>query len=205
MRPFLALAHLRAVSRLTDIVIAEEVVAAACAGGEAARAAIYAAVAPATFTLIRRLIGQRAFSEDVFQDTMMIFYERLRQFRGEAPLGAWLRRIAISRCLMYLRSPWQRARLSLTPADFDLAAQVAELATAAYRAELIDLERALDSLQPTARAVVWLYEVEGYTHEEIAREFGRSVSFSKSQLARAHVRLRARLEPQEQQTSCTQI
>jgi len=29
-------------------------------------------------------------SEDLFQDTMMTFYERLPQFRGEAPLGAWL-------------------------------------------------------------------------------------------------------------------
>ena len=32
-------------------------------------------------------------------------------------------------------------------------------------------ERALQSLSVTARAVVWLYEVEGYTHEEIARLF----------------------------------
>ena len=52
------------------------------------------------------------------------------------------------------------------------------------------------TLAPTARAVVWMYEVEGYSHQEIAREFGRSVSFSKSQLARAHVRLRAWFEPQ---------
>ena len=77
----------------------------ACAGEEAARRLIYVAVAPATFNLIRRLVGQRALAEDLFQDTMMTFYERLSQFRGEAPLGAWLRQIAISRCLMYLRSP----------------------------------------------------------------------------------------------------
>jgi RNA polymerase sigma-70 factor (ECF subfamily) len=50
-----------------------------------------------------------------------------------------------------------------------------------------------------------MYEVEGYSHQEIAREFGRSVSFSKSQLARAHARLRAWFEPQETRQSCTLI
>ena len=66
------------------------------------------------------------------------------------------------------------------------AASVSEGATS----DLIDLDRALARLSPVARAVVWLYDVEGWTHEEIARAFGRTVSFSKSQLARGHARLR---------------
>jgi DNA-directed RNA polymerase specialized sigma24 family protein len=52
---------------------------------------------------------------------------------------------------------------------------------------------------------VWMYEVEGYSHEEIAREFGRSLSFSKSQLARAHRRLRAWFDPEENRPSCSVI
>ena len=177
----------------------------ACAGEGAARQALYAALAPATLNLIRRVVGQRALSEDLFQDTMMMFYERLPQYRHEAPLGAWLRRIAISRCLMYLRSPWKRARLCLEPIDGGVAAEVAALVTPGYRGELIDLERALASLAPTARAIVWMYEVEGYTHQEIASAFGRSVSFSKSQLARAHLRLRTFLEPEVEPPSCALI
>ncbi|HEX4389872.1 MAG TPA: RNA polymerase sigma factor [Steroidobacteraceae bacterium] len=192
-------------SGLVDIEVPGEVLALARAGDRPARQAIYAAVAPPTLTLIRRLVGQRALSEDLFQDTMMLFFERLPQFRQEAPLGAWLRQIAISRCLMYLRSPWKRARMCLEPVDFGVAAEVAALVTPGYAGDLIDLERALASLAPTARAVVWMYEVEGYSHQEIAREFGRSVSFSKSQLARAHARLRAWLEPQDERPSCTLI
>jgi RNA polymerase sigma-70 factor (ECF subfamily) len=38
--------------------------------------------------------------------------------------------------------------------------------------------------------VVWLHDVEGYTHDEIAALMGKTTSFSKSQLARAHQRLR---------------
>jgi RNA polymerase sigma factor (sigma-70 family) len=191
------------VTRLAETTVAEEVRERACAGDDAARATLYAALAPATLTLIRRMVGERALSEDIFQDTMMILFERLDQFRGEAPLGAWLRQIAISRCLMYLRSPWRRLRLALEPDEF--VCETPALLTAAFRGELIDVERALESLGPTARAVVWMYEVEGYSHQEIAHAFGRSVSFSKSQLARAHARLRAWFEPEENRPSCNLI
>src|SRR5437016_10516810 len=136
---------------------------------------------------------------------MLSFYVRLAQFRHEAPIGALLRQIAISRCLMYLRSPWKRLCLSLDPADFGVGAAGAALVTQDYRGESIDLERALAALAPTARAVVWMYEVEGYSHQEIACAFGRTVSFSKSQLSRAHLRLRGWLEPQENHPSCTLI
>jgi RNA polymerase sigma-70 factor (ECF subfamily) len=182
------------VTRLADTSVPDEVVARACAGDEHAREAIYTTLAPGTLTLIRRMVGQRALAEDIFQDTMMTLYERLPQFRREAPLGAWLRQIAINRCLAYLRSPWQRARMCLEAPELPLRADTL-LVTPGYRGDSIDLERALAALAPTARAVVWMYEVEGYSHEEIAREFGRTVSFSKSQLARAHARLRAWLEP----------
>jgi len=205
MRPFGPLAHLRGVTRLVDTAVPDEVLARARLGDEAAREVIYRTLAPATFTLIRRVVGQRALAEDIFQDTMMALYERLPQFRGEAPLGAWLRQIALNRCLMYLRSPWRRARMRLEASELATGCAPNMLAVPGYRGDSIDLERALAALAPTARAVVWMFEVEGYSHEEIARAFGRSVSFSKSQLARAHVRLRAWFEPQEIRQSCTLI
>ena len=50
-----------------------------------------------------------------------------------------------------------------------------------------------------------MYEVEGYTHEEIARAFRRSVSFSKSQLARAHARLRLGRTNGAEEATCLAI
>jgi RNA polymerase sigma-70 factor (ECF subfamily) len=184
------------VNRLVEIAVAQEVLEGARVGDERAQASIYAALAPATFALIRRLVGSRALAEDLFQDTMMTLYQHLAQFRSEAPLGAWVRQIAVTKCLMYLRSPWNRARLGFDP-DLNGGSVPAPLP------ETIDVEHALAVLTPTARAVVWLYDVEGYSHEEIAREFGRSVSFSKSQLTRAHARLRGWFEPDRQ--TCTLI
>jgi RNA polymerase sigma-70 factor (ECF subfamily) len=163
-------------------------------------------MAPATFGLIRRIVGSRALAEDLFQDTMMTVFERLGSFRGEAPLGAWVRKIAISKCLMYLRSPWHRARLALDRSDEDgeglSREEMFRLVIPDSRAEQLDVERAMGQLSPTARAVVWLYDVEGYSHEEIAQAFGRTISFSKSQLARAHARLREWFEPETDRQPC---
>ncbi|HEV2267907.1 MAG TPA: sigma-70 family RNA polymerase sigma factor [Steroidobacteraceae bacterium] len=192
-------------SGLIDIPIPEEQIEQARRGDEAAQAAIYRAVGPGVFALIRRLVGNRAVAEDLFQDTMMAMFQRLGDFRGEAPLGAWLRQIAVTRCLMYLRSPWHRARLHWDFADDDPLRSAMLPVTPATSADVVDVERALASLTPVGRAVVWLFEVEGYSHEEIARLFGRSVSFSKSQLARALARLRRGLALQESQEACTQI
>ena len=59
------------------------------------------------------------------------------------------------------------------------------------------LQRALGELPDATRSVLWLYHGEGYTHEEIAAAMQRSVSFSKSQLARGTRRLRVLLEVAE--------
>jgi len=193
------------VAKLVEIQIPEDLLQRARAGEEAAQAAIYTATAPAAFALIRRLIANRAMAEDLFQDTMMTLFQHLPEFRGEAPLGAWLRQIAISKCLMFLRSPWHRVRLHLESDDGETAHGLSALVTPAPALEGLDVERALACLSSTARAVVWMYEVEGYSHEEIARYFGRSVSFSKSQLARAHVKLREWFEPSEGRQTCTSI
>jgi RNA polymerase sigma factor (sigma-70 family) len=192
------------VVRLAEIRVDERLIAGARCGDERAQSQLYDALAPATFGLIRRVVGVRAVAEDLFQDTMITVYERLDDFRGEAPLGAWVRQIAVSKCLMHLRSPWQRARLSLSGAsDEDAGDELAGAVTIPPPAECLDLEHALAALSPTARAVIWLYEVEGYSHDEIARQFGRTVSFSKSQLARAHRRLRAWFEPRSERQPCT--
>jgi RNA polymerase sigma-70 factor (ECF subfamily) len=194
------------VAKLVQIGVGAELLARACRGDEHAESEIYAAVAPATFGLIRRLVGSGAQAEDLFQDTMMTFYERLSTFRAEAPLGAWLRQIAISKCLMYLRSPWHRARMQLDGVEEAIWNAAAEHPSqAAPLPECADVERALASLPPNARAVVWLFEVEGYSHDEIGRAFGRTASFSKSQLARAHRRLRAWFEPAVEPPACTSI
>ena len=176
--------------RLAEIEITAEELAAARAGDVRARGALFERVAPATLAIIRRLVRHGAMAEDLLQDTLIAMYEHLDNFRGEAPFGVWVRSIAVSRCLMAFRSPWNRARVAIESWTEDpRAATEADGRTS----DLIDIDRALARLSPVTRAVVWLYDVEGWSHEEIAQAFERTVSFSKSQLARGHARLRTEL------------
>jgi len=178
--------------RLSEIQVPADELRAARAGDPAARSALFERVAPATLGIIRRLVAQRAMAEDLLQDTLIAMFEHLDDYRGEAPFGIWVRSIAVSRCLMAFRSPWHRARVALESwTEESWSAPEVENRTS----DLIDLDRALARLSPVTRAVVWLYDVEGWSHEEIAKAFDRTLSFSKSQLARGHARLRDDLQP----------
>jgi RNA polymerase sigma factor (sigma-70 family) len=192
-------------ARLADTVIDPGLLRRAAAGDVAAQADLYRQLSPGVFALIRRLIADRAAAEDLFQDSLLAVLEHLPDFRGEGPLGVWVRRIVLSRCFMHLRSPWQRARLALLDADGYDDARSAPVATPAAApvdlAAQADLARALARLPVATRAIVWLHDVEGLTHEEIAQGFGRSLSYSKSQLSRAHAALEAMLRIPEE-TPC---
>ena len=143
------------------------------------------------YTVIRRIVPGAA-ADDLLQDAFIDAIRGLPGFRGGVPLGAWFRSIVVRRCYMHLRSPWQRSRDWLG----DLLERLEGAAPPSSPAGLgLDLERAIERLPPTARLVVWLHDVEGYTHEEIAAATARTPSFSKSQLARAHARLRVWLDP----------
>jgi len=165
------------------------VVARAKRGDLRAQASIYEVFAPMVFTIARRMLGSSALAEDTMQETFVEIIRKVSSYRGDAEFGFWVRRIAINKCLMHLRSPWAIRRLDTTEPDIFLRTTGRNLAE-----DQIALERALDGLSATARAVVWLHDVEGHTHKEIGRLMGRSESFSKSQLARAHERLRSLLE-----------
>ena len=184
--------------RFRDMNIDAGLAARAAGGDAAARRAIYDVVAGPVFALVLRIVRERATAEDLFQDVMEQLYRHLPAWRAEAPFGFWVRQIAMRRCFMHLRSPWQRARQAMS----DLLPEAQPVAAEALLPELIDLSRALDRLSPKARAVLWLHDFEGLSHEEIGVAWGQSASFSKSQLSRAHAALRHSLDGSTEE-ACT--
>ncbi len=138
--------------------------------------------------LARRICRSAHEAEEVVQETFLEMIRSVRSFRGDGAFGAWLRRIAVSKALTVLRRQTRRAETDLESiVEADGFGSKNE-ATGGWRR--VDLERALAKLPDDARVVVWLFDVEGLTHREVADLFGRSTSFSKSRLARAHARLR---------------
>ena len=190
---------------MTDAAIDQGLLARARAGNPEAHEVLYRTYAGMVFTLACRMLGSRAAAEDVVQDSFVEVIRKVPDFRGEGDIRAWIKRIAINKCLSHLRSPWIARRVADAVED---ATPVTSGVAEAFEPERVDeaarsfgsqqeLARGLAAISPTARAVVWLHDVEGYTHGEIGRLMGRSTSFSKSQLSRAYRELRQILQPEE--------
>jgi RNA polymerase sigma-70 factor (ECF subfamily) len=141
------------------------------------------------YTLLRRLVRRPAIAEELLQETYVDVIEHIGAFEGRCPLPAWIRALAVNRAFMYLRTPWHRSLewLDREPSGAD---RLAGPSADAQGSDDHGLERALMTLPALTRAVVWLHDVEGYTHAEIGQALGRTPSFSKTQLSRAHARLR---------------
>src|ERR1041384_6884214 len=148
----------------------------------AAREALYRAFEAPVYSLARRICRTTEDAEDVLQETFLEVYRSIGRYRGEGSLWGWIRTIASSKALMRLRRNKYRETDELQDDVTPLRREDTVLR--------MDLEAALERLSSPSRAVVWLHDVEGYTHEEIATMMDKTVSFSKSQLARAHTRLR---------------
>ena len=184
----------RDMSKFADIQIDPAIVKRAARGDARAHGIIYRAFATPVYSVCLRFTKVPAHAEDLVQETFIEVMRSIAKFRGEAALGSWIRRIAISKALMFLRSAWTARSQSLgddwnevTPGD------AASHGISRHPDEALDLDAALANLPSVARAVVWLHDVEGYTHKEIAGLMGRTESFSKSQLSRAYQRLRPML------------
>ena len=149
--------------------------------------AVYRAYQSMVYTLARRICPTPEDAEEALQETFLEICKSIRRFRGLVPgsLTAWVKRIAASKALIRVRHEKYRETDEWRDDGWGTAGVDTGLS--------MDLETALSQLSATARAVVWLHDVEGYTHEEIAGLMGKTVSFSKSQLSRAHVRLRSML------------
>ncbi|MNV01644.1 ECF RNA polymerase sigma factor SigE [compost metagenome] len=165
---------------------------AAAAGDVHAYERIYRRHAPKLNALLWRLCGGNASrAEDVLQETFIQAWRKLPQFRFESALGTWLHRLAVNTALMELRASATFASLDVGEDGMD---QLSEM-TAPERCNAtgMDLERALQTLPPRARAVLVLHDIEGWKHQEIATELQMAVGSSKAQLHRARGLLRVRL------------
>jgi RNA polymerase sigma-70 factor (ECF subfamily) len=146
-----------------------------------------------------KMCGDPEDAKDVAQDTLLAAVRSLRDFRGDASISTWLYTVARSFCIK------KRRRTKGAPARHDpLDRAVAEKA---FEPELgpeqLLLGReareivaaALDDMEPEAREIVLLRDIEGLSAPEVAKVTGLSVSAVKSRLHRARLSLRERLRP----------
>ena len=142
--------------------------------------------------LCLRLSGDPVQAEELTQDVFVRAWEKLDSFRGESAFSTWLHRLAVNLVLGRRRSDGRRgARVFL--AD-DLAVFESPVPSGMEVGARMDLEAAMATLPEATRTVFVMHEVEGYTHDEIARLTGRAEGTCKALLHRARKLLRERLQ-----------
>ena len=171
------------------------VILRAKAGEVDAFESIYREHAGRVYALCLRLTGNPGEAKELAQDTFVRAWEALPTFRGDASITTWLHRIAVNAMLMQRRSTQRRlSRVSLADDDLqegDVAPQGS--VAPADVGSAIDLERAIAALPPGVRRAFVMHDVEGYSHEEIARMTGLAAGTLRAQLHRARQLLIQRL------------
>ena len=144
--------------------------------------------------LCLRMSGDPRRAEELVQDVFVRAWEQRARFRGASLVGTWLHRLAVNVVLSGARAD-RRRMARIEPSDDPEAIGGARPGVRPEPVgERLDLERAIALLPPGARTAFVLHDVEGYTHEEIARVTGTAVATVRSQLHRARRLLMERLD-----------
>ena len=175
----------------SDFEIDEVTLAAAKRGDLPALERIYRQFQRPAFSVAVRVCRCREMAQEVTQEAFITAFRRLGQFRGDAPFWGWLRRVVVNHAISAIRRLPQAEHQAFEAYQGAVAGDQDSLGRA------MDLESALATLGDEDRIIVWLHDVEGYRHQEIAKLFGKTESFSKTRLARARQRLRALIQSQE--------
>jgi RNA polymerase sigma factor (sigma-70 family) len=145
---------------------------------------LYRAHTPALFRMAWRLGGLAAPDvEDVIQETWLRAARSLDRFRFQSTLRTWLTSVLIN-CI-------HEARRRTRTIDGDELEEPAALTRSPGLQ--VDIERAVASLPSGMREVFVLFDVEGFTHEEITGLLNIHAGTSKSQLYAARQKLRRAL------------
>lgn len=164
--------------------IDEVTLAAARRGDLGACERIYRRYQKPAFTVAVRVVRCREAALDVTQEAFITAFRRIGQYRGDAPFWGWLKRVVVNHAISSLRRQPRAEMVAFE--DY----QAAEPGDQERLGAALDLEDALAQLGDEDRTIVWLHDVEGYKHTEIASLFGMTESFSKTRLARARKQLR---------------
>jgi RNA polymerase sigma-70 factor (ECF subfamily) len=152
------------------------------------------------FRLLMRMMGSREEAEDVAQETFISLYRHGKRFRSEALFSTFVYRVAANAALNRRRSLGRgRARLEKLAvrqaAGDDLPQQPRDPEDSTLGEELTARVRdALQTLSPSLRMPVVLYDIEGLSYGEIASVLGVAEGTVKSRIHRARHALREELQ-----------
>ena len=154
------------------------------------------------YATIYHMTSNHEDANDLAQDSFIKAYQALGSFKGGSSFYTWLYRIAVNKTINFLKQRKNRTHMSLNDLDFnaehdpDLMALISHK-TPRRDAGLSELQEKLNAallkLSEPHRLVVVLHDVQGQSHEEIAKVMDCNIGTVRSRLFYARQQLQSEL------------
>jgi RNA polymerase sigma-70 factor (ECF subfamily) len=154
------------------------------------------------YATIYHMTANHEDANDLAQEAFIKGFQALKSFKGGSSFYTWVYRIAVNKTINFLKQRKNRSQMSLDDLDFnaehdrDLVALISEK-TPRREVNLAELQEklneAMQKLSEPHRLVVTLHDVQGTSHEEIAKIMGCNIGTVRSRLFYARQQLQAYL------------
>ncbi len=153
-----------------------------------AQAALYQQYATILFGICLKYSPNRTEAEDSLQDAFITIFSRIEQYEGKGSFEGWMKRITVNTVLQKYR----KKRIFDIPNEEQIEEPSVEVENESIPLDY--LLKIIQELPDRYRLVFNLYVLDGYSHKDIADMLGISDGTSKSNLARARMILKTKIE-----------
>ena len=150
------------------------------------------------YATVYHMTSNHEDANDLAQEAFIKGFQALKSFKGGSSFYTWVYRIAVNKTINFLKQRKNRSQMSLNDLDFnaehdpDLVALISDK-TPRREAGLTELQEKLNEgmqkLSEPHRLVVTLHDVQGLSHEEIAKIMGCNIGTVRSRLFYARQQL----------------
>src|SRR5512140_1910888 len=154
------------------------------------------------YATVYHMTANHEDANDLAQEAFIKAFQALKSFKGGSSFYTWVYRIAVNKTINFLKQRKNKAQMSLDDLDFnaehdpDLVALISEK-TPRREVNLAELQEklnmAMQKLSEPHRLVVALHDVQGLSHEEIAKIMECNVGTVRSRLFYARQQMQAYL------------
>ena len=143
-------------------------------------------------TVCSRYASDREEAREILNDSFVKVFFGLDKYDPQRSFKGWINRIMVNTAIDYFRKRQSQPRV----VDIVYAQHAETSAQAVSNLSAQELLAMVQKLSPAYRMVFSLHVIEGYKHEEIAKKLGITAGTSKSNLAKARVKLKAMISQQ---------
>ncbi len=134
----------------------------------------------------RKLCGSKDDGDDLYQEALLAAYQGIESLRDKLAFKSWLYRIIITRHRNMVRQPWWKRRTTLTTKQADTKSFDPSEQFSSRRW----LKRAFEAIKTEERALIVLFEIEGWTVTELAGLLNKPQGTIKARLSRSRKKMR---------------